>query len=464
MENKLKRFIFIFIVLLAFTSTSYAKDDLVYDEAERTIKSLNEIRKNSDLKEFVINDTLKEMATSHSKYMDYNKTASIVEDRSKDYYKGRYPWDRANYFKYRGRYVYEFTVEGINNFDAGISDIITDPVTRSILLNPIYGDIAMSIEGGYASFVVGGNNEVDKESFVVYPYDGQKDVKSQNDLAHFTTYFKKKNVVTDYKVGMPITITYYGSKMQNISDLKVKIKNVDNDKEINYVVLKPSDYGLLYNNSTLLILPTERYDYDSEYELSIKFKTELKNNKKRTFNRKISFRTDSFGKEKVEDEYINRGEFVKELVSHEKYDLIEPLEYKFSDVKVSDNLSKYIYTATSKNLISGFPDGRFEPKLNINKEQVYTIMIKAYELKANGEVYVDRKSIENYDDYDEISPWAVMSIAKADKLGIVLKDGNRIKPKDYLTVDEYKEILERFSKVKKTGYIPKYSYRKFGFR
>ncbi len=105
-----------------------------------------------------MNDLLKEMAINHSKYMNENKSFSTVEVQDKINYKGRFPWDRANYVGYEGNYVYEFIVRDIKNFNSGVSQVINDPIKRTILFNPLYEDIGMGMENGYASFVIGGDS------------------------------------------------------------------------------------------------------------------------------------------------------------------------------------------------------------------------------------------------------------------------------------------------------------------
>ncbi len=442
----MKRFLFVFILLISFNLTAFAKDEeIVFDEAKRTVKLLNEIRKELSLSEFSFAKPLKDMATSHSKYMSHNKTLSSVEDRTKEQYKGRYPWDRASYFDYDSKYVYEFIVGDINNFNEGISQIIIDPVTRNILLSPLYNEIGMSIEDTYGTFIIGGNGKNKREGFISYPYNKQENVKSQNDISILKNYLKKQNRIVESKIGMPITITYYDGKIKSMSDIKIDFKNKKTGEKVDYMVIKPGDYYFLDNS--LVIIPLEKYDYDSKYELNVKFDVEFKNNKKKIYDKKINFSTDSFVAEKTSKKYITRGDFVEKLVISEKYKLIEPLEYKFSDVKVNDKLSKYIYTAASKNLISGFDNGRFETSLNITKEQVYVIMIKAYDLKHSSKVYADEKHLKKYEDYEDISSWARSSLAKAEKLGIVIKEDNKLNPKAYITEEEYDEILENFSKI-----------------
>lgn len=442
----MKKYLFILVIVVLFSVTSFAKtDNGVYDEAKRTIELLNNTRRKLNLDTFTIDKSLKNMANDHSKYMSQNKIFSSVESSTKSNYRGRYPWDRANYAGYNDSYVYEFIVRRINNFNSGIEEIMADPLNRSIILNPVYKKIGMGIENGYGTFVIGGN-KVNTNMFVTYPYNGQKKVKSVNRSSRYSNYLKSSNMKADKYIGTPITISYYGDTVSSAKNVKVVLREKNSRKRINTFVLKPKDYYLL--DRTLLILPLEKYDYGKKYELLVSFDLQLKNGKIRKYNKVTNFTTDYYKKQSSQVKFITRGKFTELLVKNQKYRLIEPLEFKFADVKLNDPRSKYIYTATSKKLITGFSNGLFAPELNINKEQAYTILVRAYERK-NGTIKVSRRD-NSYANYiTNISPWALKYIKKAKKIGILLEDGQKANAKGYLTESDYKEILNRFDKSKK---------------
>ncbi len=447
-EQILKKILLAFVMILLLSITAFAvdEDEIVYDEAERTIELLNSTRKSLGLSPFVMNDLLKEMAINHSKYMNENKSFSTVEVQDKLNYKGRFPWDRANYVGYKGNYVYEFIVEDIKNFNSGLNQIINDPIKRNILFNPLYKDIGMGMENGYSSFVIGGDSNV-LSRFVTYPYDGKKNVKALNASKMYNDYFENKKVDFDEYVGLPISVSYYGEKIKDVRNVNTYILDKLTDKKIKTTVLKQGENTYLEN--TLLIIPLEKYEHGREYEAGIEFEIELKDGLRKKYNKKINFTTENYKIVKVEEKYITRGKFTQMLVKNENYTLIEPLEFKFSDVKLNDPLSKYIYTATSLNLIQGFPSGKFEVDLNITKEQAYTILVKAFE-NSNYEINIsdDYAIKDKYDDALEVSEWAKTYVEKAEKIGIVLTEENKLNSRSYLTESEYKKMLNKYASAK----------------
>lgn len=446
-EQVLKKFLLTLVLILMFSTSAIAADgDIVYDEAERTIESLNDTRKSLGLSPFVMNDLLKEMAINHSKYMNENKSFSTVEVQDKINYKGRFPWDRANYVGYKGNYVYEFIVRDIKNFNSGIAQVVNDPIKRTILFNPLYEDIGMGMENGYASFVIGGDSSSDGQ-FVTYPYNGQEGVKTSNNSKKYASYFGDKKIDFDDYVGLPISVSYYGDKIKSVKNLSADIHEKKSGKKVKSVVLKPGENNYLEN--TLLLIPLKRYERGREYQAKIEFDIVLKDGSSKKYKKVINFTTEYYKSVKIEQKYITRGKFTQMLVKNENYTLIEPLEFRFSDVKLNDPLSRYIYTATSKNLIEGFPSGKFEPDLNITKEQAYTILVKAFE-GSKGSIKISKNYAikDKYSDALGVSEWAKPFVEKADKIGIIISDGNKLKSRSYLTESEYKRMLKKYMSAK----------------
>ncbi len=444
----MKRFLIALIIVFMFSTTSFAAvgDEIVYDEAERTIELLNSTRRALGLSPFAMNDLLKDMAINHSKYMNENKSFSTVEVQDRVNYKGRFPWDRANYVGYKGNYVYEFIVQDIKNFNSGISQVINDPIKRNILFNPLYKDIGMGMENGYASFVIGGDTK-SLGRFVTYPYSGQENVKALNSSKNYKTYFADRKIDFDDFVGLPISISYYGEKIKEVKNVNAQIIDKITGRKLKIVVLNPGKNTYLEN--TLLVIPLEKYDHGREYQAKVEFDLDLKDGDKKKYNKVVNFTTEDYKSVKFDKKYITRGKFTQMLVKNENYTLIEPLDFRFKDVKLNDPLSRYIYTATSKNLIKGFSNGKFEPDLNITKEQAYTILVKAFE-SSNKTIEISKDySIEaKYSDFSEVSEWAKPFVEKAEKIGIVLSNNNKLNSKSYLTESEYNLMLKRYISAK----------------
>ncbi len=449
MEKILKRVFFAFVLVLSmffgiFTDV-YAYDE-INDEAKRTIKYINEIRTRLSLPEYEMNEMLVDMATNHSKYMSLNNTFTSVEEADKSNYTGKYPRNRASHAKYKDDYVFEFIVENINNYEVGINDILSEPLNRSVLLNPTYNQIGMSIDNGYATFDIGGKKQ-SLDKFIIYPYDKQENVATKISGKNFKNYLKHYDKELPEYVGTPITVTYYGDKIDSINDIKAKVIDRITYKEIDTLVVLKKDYYFL--NNTLVIIPTQAYDYDKEYEVSISFTANFKSKASKSYDGNIKFRTDEYKKDKSAKKFVTRGQFVEKLVKNENYKLSEPTNFKFSDVQVNNSLSKYIYAATNNKLINGMPDGTFAPNLNITREQAYLILVRAYE-KKNGQINIKEDSVAySYsDDFIEASAWAINYIKKARKIGIVLEGESYKKYNDYLTEKEYDKILEKYTESK----------------
>lgn len=422
---------------------AFAADDVIIDESERTIESLNNLMSKMGLPVYKSDPKLKEMSSYHSKYMRYNDAFSSVEDSTKEYFRGRYPWDRASYFDYEDKYVYEFIKRDINNLQSGIDRIINDPITRSIILNPMYTSIGMAMDEGYATFVVGGN-KINYSKLITYPYNGQLDVSSKNNSAKYSSYSKKKNENIAEKVGLPITISYYSPSSAKFSNIKASVVNVNTGEEIPISVLTSKDYYLLDNS--ILLLPLTEYDYSTRYQVKAEFEVIEKDGVTKPYKKEFVFKTDNSKTDDDVKKYMTRGKFTELLVKNEGYKLVEPLEFRFSDVELSTPLSKYIYTATSKKLINGFPNGKFEPESNITREQAYTIIVKAFEASNSDIIVTDEDNLVDYSDKEDISNWAITYVKKAKELGIIIETNGKIMPKDYLTEKQFNMIIDNYMK------------------
>lgn len=425
---------------------------LEYDESDIALTYLNQIRTNYGLSLITKNTILKDMAYTHSKYMNYNNSVSSIEESDYIFFRGRYPWDRATYFKYKPSYIYEFSKKGYTNFVEGIKSLMSDPISRSILLDPVYTEIGMANFNSYYTFELGGEgNTVNR--FVQYPYANQVNVPTIWDRADLDLYYKDIDGLPD-EVGLPITVTWYGQKGLDYSEIEVRLTNVDTDKAVPFMISEPGENYLLDN--TLTILPLVEYDKNTKYQVNIQFSYKVVDNEdsyEREFLKLYSFTTEENLPQTVTSPYMTRGMFtemlIRELVKSQgnEYQLIEPLEARFSDVGITHYQSIYIYTASSEGLISGFPDQEFKPDLNITKEQAYTILVKGYE-KVKGQVDLpDEDRLPVYSDYKNVSLWAYENIQKAVELGIIADKNTLIKPKDYLTEDDFDTILDLYQKV-----------------
>lgn len=163
--------LFCVILLLLVNTSLYAnptEDTLIQsDEVLRTVVSINNDRQALNLDPLFIKDELKEMSLTHSKYMYHNDSVSSIEESDLLYYRGRYPWDRADYAMYDKNFVYEYVGIDYVNYLEGYSEMISNPVTRYAALNPMYTDIGMGVYENCFTFDFGGN-QLETEQAIIY--------------------------------------------------------------------------------------------------------------------------------------------------------------------------------------------------------------------------------------------------------------------------------------------------------
>jgi len=452
----MKRRLFIGLMLILLMGVeivaSTIKDDVLSDEIQRTLgldntysMSINKIRKEVGLEPLTISDVLKEMADFHTKYMHYNNTLTSVEEKDQVYYRGRYPWDRGDHFNYELDFVYEFVKKDYANYIDGYVALLNDPISRYVLLNPMYTEIGMSAESSYMTYELGGNKK-ESDQLIVYPYNGQESVMKAwtGDLLDD---IKNKSKEMEEKVGLPITFMYYGKEVSGITNPYIIFKDTATDKWVDFMVILPDDLHQLRNGLT--IVPLHPYK-STKYRVTVDFDLKFENGKTKHISETIYFSTTARNK-RVESPYVTRAGFIQKVISNKYLDftLIEPLERTFIDVGLQSNEGIYIYTANQEKLISGYPDGRFRPELNITKEQAYKILVDAYE-KKNSKIMVDvTKGLKKYKDQGSISSWARPYLLKADTLGIIVHQSGWLKPNDYITEVEFKTVMEAYNKILK---------------
>ncbi|MDF1618402.1 S-layer homology domain-containing protein, partial [Petrocella sp. FN5] len=443
--------VWMIIIFIAMSSRAYAsgidnqsRNDA--DEIERTVNAINISRENMSLRPLRVNNILKEMALTHSKYMNHNKTLTSMEQGGKLYFRGRYPWDRASYYKYNKTYVYEFVKKDLNNYMEGYNQLINDPLTRIVLLDNQYLDIGMNKENNYFTYIVGGSVRTE-EQLVIYPYDGLKNVpiKWLGD-SHALLY---KNTTTNGSYGMPVTVTYYGNPIAKVTSLKSTIVRKDNGKAVNHRVVLPTDFHQLKN--TITLLPLESYDQNTTYQVKVSLILRLENGSLKYVNETVEFATTSNVVKTTDSRYMTRALFVEKVLKNQLlgFTLQEPLKLEFKDVNIKSTESIYIYTASQENLISGFPDQTFRPLINITKEQAYTILIKAYEKKFPKISLNSQDQLNQYLDHANTSSWARESLLKAQQLGILIHTNKKIEPQAFIKENEFDQIMALFSKVLK---------------
>lgn len=434
-------FLLLFIIQMTVPTNIYAKED----QLQISIEYINEIRENMELPSLSINDKLNKMSESHSKYMYYNNVYSIIEESGKLYYRGRYPWDRALYYSYDKPYIFEYINKSGEDHLDNIRNYIDNPYSRITFFDPLYTEIGMSNYDKYYTYNLGGRNR--KNTYkVTYPYNNQNNIPI-NWTNRYSLNPYEGTKLSSEECGYPITLSYYADDyiIKEVKVNKINIINLKNSKEIKYRILTPNEDRNI--NNSIIILPTEKYEQNTTYSVDVDLDISFTNGLKKEYIYNGKFKTVDNQYNILSDPFLNRGDFMKEIVKALGYRLNYLGNNSFIDVDNKSELGKYIYTAYNNNIISGYSDNTFRPEVKITKEQVYIILIRAYEDKYKK---IELRSIDkelDLIDKEKISPWALTNIYKANKLGIMSIENNTLNPKDYITKDELTKIMEKYNKV-----------------
>ncbi len=118
----------------------------------------------------------------------------------------------------------------------------------------------------------------------------------------------------------------------------------------------------------------------------------------------------------------------------------------FSDVSPLSWYAGVVQTAHNCALISGVSEKEFAPNAPITREQMITIVIRAYNLIKNDSSVVGTEL--PYTDRDKISPYALTSITKAHSLGLIPEFfGDSLEPGKAATRAETITVLARFLRL-----------------
>ena len=435
MKNNIKKI----LLLILFINTICCMNITASEQkADETIEYINNIRRNMNIRLIEYNNQLGSAALNHSKYMSINKSFSLVEESRNKYYRGRYSLDRASYYSYFNPYITEFISNSFDSYKEGVIDLINNPYSRISFLDPLYQHIGMGTYDKSYTYTLGGKARNTNKKIIIYPYNKMLDVPVSWKNNYMIDPYR--NIYGSYNdVGLPITLSYYSdnNKIKNIYYNSIEIINKDKGSKVNTKVILPQDDKYLENS--LIILPLKKLDYNTNYEVKIDVSFTFQNSKLNKENNKykIDFRTEQ------KDRLINRAEFTEYFIKALDIKLLQPKKV-FKDVDTKSYYAKYIYTAYSKNLVSGFNGNYFKPQDNITKEQVYTLLIRAYE-KEKKEIKLNNYRPYSYSYYN-VSSWAVNYIRKAEKLGLLdTVKSNELK--EQITDAECKKIIKRFKQI-----------------
>ncbi len=142
----------------------------------------------------------------------------------------------------------------------------------------------------------------------------------------------------------------------------------------------------------------------------------------------------------VPDYYVTRAEFTAMVAR--AFSLVSvPYSGQFDDITGTEWYAGWVETAYKRGIITGLDEKTFAPNERITREQMATIISRAY-LLADGPLPYDLP-LTYYDGF-MISPWAYESVKMCTNLNILTgKEASIFKPQDYATRAEAAASLYR---------------------
>lgn len=124
----------------------------------------------------------------------------------------------------------------------------------------------------------------------------------------------------------------------------------------------------------------------------------------------------------------------------------------FKDLHKNNEYYGYIKTAVEYGIVEGYSKDSFKPNKILTREEAIATLSRA--LKITGVDKEDYESVEstlsNYDDYKDVSTWALKSFISSTYTGLVEGRGNaKLAPKALVTRAEVAQLLENALRISK---------------
>ncbi|MBJ6360549.1 S-layer homology domain-containing protein [Paenibacillus sp. GCM10012307] len=134
---------------------------------------------------------------------------------------------------------------------------------------------------------------------------------------------------------------------------------------------------------------------------------------------------------------ITRAEFTALLVRAIK--LSSSAKTAFTDVKPSDWFSGDIAAAIESGIVNGKSVSNFAPYAQITREEMVTMMMRAYKLQKGA---TTDAAAPSFTDEVNISPWAISHVKEAAALGLIKgRSGNSFAPQGISTRAEAAQVI-----------------------
>ena len=119
----------------------------------------------------------------------------------------------------------------------------------------------------------------------------------------------------------------------------------------------------------------------------------------------------------------------------------------FADVKADSYYANAVIWAKQNNVVNGVDETNFAPNLEVTREQLVTILYRYAQYKGKDVSVGENTNILSYDDFSELSEYAIPAMQWACGSGIITgRTTSTIAPKGTATRAEVATMLMRFAK------------------
>ncbi|MNJ51266.1 Endoglucanase precursor [compost metagenome] len=125
----------------------------------------------------------------------------------------------------------------------------------------------------------------------------------------------------------------------------------------------------------------------------------------------------------------------------------------FTDVPSDQYYAAYVNAMKKAGIMSGYGDGSFRPEQNVTREEMVTMIMKAYSYVTGNALAVEAGTSSSvFKDISSVSAYAVDSLKAAASLGIIEGGtGGAFEPKSLFTRDQMAKVLIKL--MEKTGQL-----------
>lgn len=304
----------------------------------------------------------------------------------------------------------------------------------------IPGDVISRASANKVDIVITSN-----EVQYVIPYGLLTDVSATSGIEFVSRDMGTQEVKTDMKQGKFVKAVELSllvdkkavNKFNKPLEVRINVKGLGNSERMAIYYLNESKGSLDFVSGTVkdnfLVMNTNHYSKYVILERSSQFSditghwAESNINAMAAKNILGGYVDGTFKPENT----VTRAEFARMMVSALE---LKSVDYggQFKDVKANDWFASAVATAYSNGVVSGYPDGTFNPNGNITRAEMVSIISKTLKNIELSSGEVDR-ILADFDDAKSIQPWAREAMAKAVKAGVISGSNNKLNPNGITT-------------------------------